>query len=289
MYKVITNQDNDIYVTPENEMLSFDAVTNKELENAVSDLESVIDTKYDKISAEQEHYELSEKIDAEESRAVAKETDLSSAIQNVETAVSQTLDSAKDYTDTKLANLVNSAPETLDTLGELATALQENANVVEVLNSSISNKANKSELDTTNANVTELSERVTALENKGGVTAVNITVSKTGDIAANSNTELESANYTNVTPYEEGGVITVLNNIFGDGYKMRSAKVELKTTFGPIETATIKRVKQGYMIIGSCWAILFKNSYGTITANYYNNTTQTTFNPGSIKIHEVYD
>ena len=47
------------------------------------------------------------------------------------------------YVDTKIADLVNSAPETLDTLGELATALQENQEVVDILNASITNKQNK--------------------------------------------------------------------------------------------------------------------------------------------------
>lgn len=50
------------------------------------------------------------------------------------------------YVDTKVANLVNSAPTTLDTLGEVATAIQNNASVVEALNSAIGSKANDAEL-----------------------------------------------------------------------------------------------------------------------------------------------
>lgn len=45
--------------------------------------------------------------------------------------------------DTAVANLVNSAPETLDTLGEIATAMQENENVIDALNSAIGNKVDK--------------------------------------------------------------------------------------------------------------------------------------------------
>jgi hypothetical protein len=44
------------------------------------------------------------------------------------------------YTDTAIANLVDSAPETLNTLNELAVAIQDNEDVVEVLNQSISSK-----------------------------------------------------------------------------------------------------------------------------------------------------
>ena len=53
----------------------------------------------------------------------------------------------EEYTDTKIADLVNSAPETLDTLGELATALQENEAVVDALNDAIGNKANKTDVE----------------------------------------------------------------------------------------------------------------------------------------------
>lgn len=50
------------------------------------------------------------------------------------------------YVDKKVADLINSAPDTLDTLGELATAIKENKDVIDVLNNAITNKADKSEL-----------------------------------------------------------------------------------------------------------------------------------------------
>lgn len=49
----------------------------------------------------------------------------------------------EDYVDNQVAALVNSAPETLDTLGELATAIQNNTSVVEALDASITNKQDK--------------------------------------------------------------------------------------------------------------------------------------------------
>lgn len=60
-----------------------------------------------------------------------------------------------NYVDNKIANLVNSAPETLDTLGELATAMEENESVVNALNQAIANKADSS-------TVTQLQEIVNA-------------------------------------------------------------------------------------------------------------------------------
>ena len=49
----------------------------------------------------------------------------------------------EDYVDNQVAALVNAAPETLDTLGELATAFEENKEVVEALDASITNKQDK--------------------------------------------------------------------------------------------------------------------------------------------------
>lgn len=49
--------------------------------------------------------------------------------------------------DVAIAALVNSAPETLDTLGELATAFEENADMVATLDAAVTNKAEKAELE----------------------------------------------------------------------------------------------------------------------------------------------
>lgn len=48
----------------------------------------------------------------------------------------------KTYVDERIANLVDSAPETLDTIGELATAFQDNEEVVNAINQAITEKAN---------------------------------------------------------------------------------------------------------------------------------------------------
>ncbi len=61
---------------------------------------------------------------------------------SVETALA----TAKSYTDTAVANLVDSAPETLNTIGEVAAALQANEDVTDALNEAIGSKANASEV-----------------------------------------------------------------------------------------------------------------------------------------------
>lgn len=77
-----------------------------------------------------------------------------------------------DQLDTKvnesIANLVDNAPETLDTLGELATAFKDNSDVVDVLNSAIGNKSDvghtHDERYYTKAEVDELLSNYVSLE-----------------------------------------------------------------------------------------------------------------------------
>lgn len=69
----------------------------------------------------------------------------------VSTAQQSAIDAAYQqstgYTDQKIASLINGAPSTLDTLGEIADAMQDNENVVSALESAIGTKANQAELD----------------------------------------------------------------------------------------------------------------------------------------------
>lgn len=61
-----------------------------------------------------------------------------------------------DVIDDKIAALVNSAPETLDTLGELADAMEEHHDAIEALETIATSKAAQSDLDKTNENVSGL-------------------------------------------------------------------------------------------------------------------------------------
>ena len=56
------------------------------------------------------------------------------------------LNEANKYTDTQIANLVDSAPDTLNTLGKLSIAFQENDDVIDILDEAITNKAEKADL-----------------------------------------------------------------------------------------------------------------------------------------------
>lgn len=54
---------------------------------------------------------------------------------------------ANAYTNTKIAELINGAPTTLDTLKEIADAMEENEDVVEALDTAIGTKASQMDLD----------------------------------------------------------------------------------------------------------------------------------------------
>lgn len=76
----------------------------------------------------------------------------------VSTAQQKAIDDAyansNKYTDKKIADLINGAPETLDTIKEVADAISESKTTEEALNKAIGTKANQSELDTHTGNDT---------------------------------------------------------------------------------------------------------------------------------------
>ena len=124
-------------------------VTPSKLGVFLDNLKNVFATKTevnDKANASHTHTQ-SEIIDLIIDNTVSTSTNLvrndavNTAINNVRNELNQNIQSVRDYTDDEIANLVNSAPETLDTLGELAAAFQENEEVVELLNNAIATKA----------------------------------------------------------------------------------------------------------------------------------------------------
>ena len=69
-------------------------------------------------------------------------------------AIDDAYANSNKYTDQKIADLINGAPETMDTLKEVADAIEKNKSVVEALDKSIGTKENQNELDTHTGNDT---------------------------------------------------------------------------------------------------------------------------------------
>lgn len=77
------------------------------------------------------------------------------------------------YADRLIAGLVNGAPQTLDTLGEIANAMKENADVVTALQEAIGKKANEVELARVafSGSYNDLADRPAALDGQDGTPA----------------------------------------------------------------------------------------------------------------------
>lgn len=84
---------------------------------------------------------------------------VSNKFAEIETSISSAKSETKTYTDTKIANLINGAPETLDTLKEVADAITASKSVEEALNKAIGTKANDSDLSShTNDNTIHINK-----------------------------------------------------------------------------------------------------------------------------------
>ncbi len=79
--------------------------------------------------------------------AVVTVKQLNSVQEKIQEAIDALYQQVIAYTDQKVADLINGAPSSLDTLKEIADAMAENQDVVEALNDAIGTKANQAEMD----------------------------------------------------------------------------------------------------------------------------------------------
>lgn len=139
-----------------------------------------------------------------------------------QTAIDTAYANANKYTDKKVADLIGSAPETMDTLEEVAAAIQENKNVEKALNEAIGKKANQTELDTHTGNSTihiTTSERTkwNAAKTHADSTHARTDATKVEKSTTNGNIKIngtETTVYTHPTSHsiaEVSGLQTALN------------------------------------------------------------------------------
>ena len=103
-----------------------------------------------------------------------------------EVDVAELLANAQEYTNTKISELVDGAPEAMDTLKELADAISKNSDIMSALQSAIGNKAN----------VTDLNTHTSDTSNPHGVTKEQIglgNVDNTSDIDKPISTATQTA------------------------------------------------------------------------------------------------
>lgn len=97
------------------------------------------------------------------------------------------------YVDNKVADLVNSAPEALDTLGELATALENHEDVYDALLETVGGKATKTELEDMKS---ELSESIVSESEEWHIVDNNGNIVATIDASGISTTTVAAQNIT---------------------------------------------------------------------------------------------
>ena len=123
-------------------------------DGVTSNIQTQLDSKSESSHTHDDRYYTQSKIDTK----ISNVDNTSDIDKPVSTAQQSAIDSAyansNAYTDQKIADLINGAPTTLDTLGEIATAMQEHEDVVSALNDAIGTKASQSELDTHTGNNT---------------------------------------------------------------------------------------------------------------------------------------
>lgn len=187
------------------------AVQPSALDAQVSTLQGKIDAKYTKPVGGIPASDLAETYDT---------------VTSVNNKTTTTLNTAKSYTDTKISDLIGSAPETLDTLQEVAKAIKDNEDVVAGLNSAIGTKADKTTVDSLKVQVNTNAAAISNTYTKNEVSAIllgyatnndltgkvdktttinskplstNITLSASDVGALPSDTELFSGNYNDLT------------------------------------------------------------------------------------------
>ena len=132
---------------------------------------------------------------------------VNAAISNLNTLVGNT--AVATQISTAISNLINGAPTTLDTLGEIATAMAANEDVVEALEAAIGTKANASDLTSHTGNknnphevtLAQLGVTATAAElNKmDGVTATTAELNFVNGVTSSIQTQLNTKVPTSCT------------------------------------------------------------------------------------------
>jgi hypothetical protein len=114
---------------------------------------------------------------------------------------------AQQYTDTQLANMVNSAPETLNTLNELAAALGEDPNFATTVAAQIGEKANTSYVD-------EQVSEATSIASTDATNKANQALADAKTYTNEQFTERLAQLLPIVTPEQEGYILMVVNGVW---------------------------------------------------------------------------
>ena len=125
-----------------NAMTEYTKATESSAIDAADTLNAAIGKLEFKVDSKQDSGDFAQRVHTHDDRYYT-ESEINTKITKLQTADTNNLKAAKDYTDTKVAALVDSAPETLDTLNELSAALGDDPNFAATMATSLGNKADK--------------------------------------------------------------------------------------------------------------------------------------------------
>ena len=127
-------------------------------------------------------------------------------ISDSQTALDSYYQQSSGYTDQKIADLIGGAPTTLDTLGEIAKAMQDNESVVAALDEAIGKKASAAEFDShvkdTAAHPSVGNGALTIQRN--GTNVQTFTANQSGNATANITVPTKTSELTNDSGFITG-------------------------------------------------------------------------------------
>ena len=151
--------------------------------------------------------------------------------------VSELLANANEYTNTKISELVDGAPEAMDTLKELADAIAQNSDIMSALQSAIGNKANEAELS---GHISDTNNPHTVTKEQLGLENVD----NTSDIDKPISTAIQEAlNDKAPTNHASGATTYGVGNASNYGHLKLSDSTTSTSSTGSGIAATPKAVK----------------------------------------------
>lgn len=168
------------------------------------------------------------------------------------TAIDNSLASAKSYTDTKVANLLNNSTEAVDSIMELASAMEANDDVVQALSSAIGNKVDKvsgkglstndltatlkSNYDTAYSHVSNKSNPHGVTLNQLGVNATATELNYVDGVTSSIQTQLDSKQ-ASIT----GGATTITSS------NLTASRALVSDSSGKVAVSAVTSTELGYL------------------------------------------
>ena len=218
------------------------------VDGVTSNIQAQLDSKSESSHTHDDRYYTESEIDTK----ISNVDNTSDINKPVSTAQQSAIDSAyansNAYTDQKIADLINGAPTTLDTLGEIATAMQEHEDVMSALNDAIGTKANQGELDTHTGNNTI---HITASERTNWNSAKTHADSAHAPSTAQANViETIKVNGTALTPSSKVINVTVptkVSELTNDKNYLTSNDIDVSKEHTHANKTVLDKVTQEYL------------------------------------------